>query len=238
MNKNDQTKSFWENRWLYVALLIAAFVIITVAIVLAATAGGGTETFDVGQTSVSTSGWPSASASYPTSAKPSSQSASTKPSASASQSATDIAPTQPTAKEINFIMPVENGVCTKDFTEASVVYNKTLGVYTGHMGMDITGADGANVLCVYDGEITSIVSSYLQGTTVTVTHANGLKSIYNSIEIDEGLSVGDKVRQGDVIGTISDNNRQEYKDGAHLHFEVEENGVKVSPTKYFLGYDK
>ena len=238
MNKNDQTKSFWENRWLYVALLIAAFVIITVAIVLAATAGGTTESFDVGQTSVSTSVKPSKSASVSASTKPSSQSASSKPSSSASQSAKDSGNTQPTAKEISFIMPVENGVCTKDFTEASVVYNKTLGVYTGHMGMDITGADGANVLCVYDGEITSIVTSYLQGTTVTVTHANGLKSIYNSIEIDENLSVGDKVRQGDVIGTISDNNRQEYKDGAHLHFEVEENGVKVSPTKYFLGYDK
>ncbi|MBP5177013.1 MAG: M23 family metallopeptidase [Clostridia bacterium] len=236
MSKDNQAKTFWQNKGLYVVLLIAALVIITVAIVLAATAAGGeaTQTLDNEKTSslISASASASASASKSASVRPSSSGA-----GSASQSAIVEEPT-PAASAISFIMPVENGTCIKDYTEASVVYNKTLGLYTGHMGMDITGEDGARVLCVYDGEVTAITSSYLTGTTVTVTHKNGLKSIYNSIEAADGLSVGDKVKQGDVLGAISDNNRQEYKDGAHLHFEVEEDGVKVSPTKYFIGYDK
>lgn len=139
---------------------------------------------------------------------------------------------QPTVKEVAFIMPVDGGEVLKEYTSASVIFNKTLGIYTGHLALDVGGAEDANVLATYDGEIESITTSYLEGTTVTVDHGNGLKTVYNSIEADEGLSVGDKVLQGDVIGTISINNRQEYKDGAHLHFEVWENGERISPYKY------
>lgn len=234
MDKENQAKSFWKTRGIYIVLLVASLIIITVAIVLAATSVGSTTTLEKNSASQS------ASYSSSQSTRPSSSSA--KPSASEQPSASDEPQSsdepQPTVKEISFIMPVENGTCIKEFTEASVVYNKTLGVYTGHMGMDITGEEGAKVFCVYEGEVTAIESSYLYGTTVTVTHENGLKTIYNSIDVDENIAVGDRLEQGDVIGYISTNNRQEYKDGAHLHFEVEENGVKVAPSKYFLGYEK
>ncbi len=146
--------------------------------------------------------------------------------------------TTPTIKEITFIMPVENGVCIKDFTEDTVVFNQTLNVYTGHMGMDIAGSEGAFVYCCYEGEIEDISNGYLEGTTVTINHGNGLKSVYNSIEVLEDLEVGMIMLQGEKLGTISTNNRQEYKDGAHLHFEVLENGVKISPTKYLYADEK
>ena len=237
MSKDKQEKTLRQNKVLYITLIAASLVVIIVAIILSATSANGTQTLSGDSVSVqisrtsSQSGGGSASARNSTSQKPSSS--------VPDKTSTEPEPEpQPTAKEVYFIMPVENGTCIKDFTEASVVYNKTLGIYTGHMGMDITGESGARVLCVYDGEVVSITSSYLQGTTVTVSHGNGLKTVYNSVEVDENLSVGDKLKQGDVIGVISENNRQEYKDGAHLHFEVEENGAKVSPTKYFNGYDK
>ena len=43
---------------------------------------------------------------------------------------------------------------------------------------------------------------------------------------------GQKVSKGDVIGAVSVTNRQEYKDGAHIHFEVSEKGVTIDPAKY------
>ncbi len=146
--------------------------------------------------------------------------------------------TTPTIKEIIFIMPVENGVCIKEFTDDTVVFNQTLNVYTGHMGMDIAGDEGAKVFCCYDGEIESITTGYLEGTTITINHGNGLKSVYNSLEALEGLEVGMVMLQGEELGVISTNNRQEYKDGAHLHFEVLENDVKISPTKYLYADEK
>ena len=106
------------------------------------------------------------------------------------------------------------------------------------MGIDFAADAGTAVVAAYDGTIESIVTSYLQGTTITIDHGNGLKSIYNSIDADENLSEGKKVKKGDKIGEVSDNNRQEYKDGPHLHFEVVENGKKVDPETYLLTSEK
>ena len=145
---------------------------------------------------------------------------------------------QPTASVIIFDMPVAGGSVIKDYVGASVVYNQTLGLYTGHKAIDFAAEEGANVLCVYNGVIESIEISKVNGTTITVNHGNGLKSVYNSIEADETLLEGATVYKGDVLGTVSTNNKTEYLDGAHLHFEVWENGEKIDPNKYLIGEGK
>ena len=137
-----------------------------------------------------------------------------------------------------FSLPVANSTVIKSYTSSTVVFNKTLGVYTGHMGIDFAAEAGTAVVAAYDGTIESVTSSYLQGTTITINHGNGLKTIYNSVEANENLAEGQKVKKGDTIATVSDNNRQEYKDGAHLHFEVIENGKKIDPETYLLSAEK
>ena len=143
----------------------------------------------------------------------------------------------PTATIIVFDMPV-NGTIIKEYVSAGVVYNQTLGVYTGHKAIDFAAEEGASVMACYNGVIESITSGKLEGTTLTIDHGNGLKTVYNSIEVDDAISVGNKVSKGDILGTVSTNNRKEYKDGAHLHFEVLENGVKINPEKYLLTEEK
>lgn len=142
-------------------------------------------------------------------------------------------PEEPKETKIIFNMPVQNATFGKKYTHDTIVFNKTLGVYTGHTGLDISAEEGSKVVCVYDGVVESVTTSYLQGTTVTIDHGNGLKTVYNSIEAKEGLAAGQTLKAGDEIGAVSDNNRQEYKDGAHLHFEVLKDGSKVDPEKYF-----
>ncbi len=145
---------------------------------------------------------------------------------------------KPVVQVISFITPVQNGVLFKEFTDNTVVFNSTLGVYTGHMGMDFKGPENAKVVAVYKGTVKEITTSYLEGTTVKIDHGNGLITVYNSIEPIETLKIGLSVEQGEVLGTISTNNKQEYKDGPHLHFEVIENGVKISPLKYLTIEEK
>jgi len=145
---------------------------------------------------------------------------------------------KPVVQVISFITPVQNGVLFKEFTDNTVVFNSTLGVYTGHMGMDFKGPENAKVVAVYKGAVKEITTSYLEGTTVKIDHGNGLITVYNSIEPIETLKIGLSVEQGEVLGTISTNNKQEYKDGPHLHFEVIENGVKISPLKYLTIEEK
>ncbi len=147
-------------------------------------------------------------------------------------------PDKPTQVVVSFILPVENGTVICDYTEASLVYNQTLNVYTGHCAIDFGAEAGTAVKVVYKGRIESITTSYLTGTTVTVDHGNNLKTVYNGIEVVDGITQGMTLDQGAVIGTVSDNNRQEYKDGPHLHFEVYENGEKISPYKYLTVSDK
>jgi murein DD-endopeptidase MepM/ murein hydrolase activator NlpD len=135
-------------------------------------------------------------------------------------------------------MPVQGASIIKDYVGASVVYNQTLGLYTGHKAIDFAAEEGTVVSCVYDGVVESIEISKVNGTTVTVDHGNGLKSVYNSIEAVESLQEGATVLKGDALGTVSTNNKTEHLDGAHLHFEVLENGVKTDPYKYLLTEEK
>lgn len=142
----------------------------------------------------------------------------------------DETPQEPTVTEINFIMPVENATAVTEYSE-TMVYNSTLERYNAHKAVDFYAEEGAPVLAVYDGTVESVTNSLLKGYTVVINHGNGLKTVYNSLA-DEEVKEGQKVKQGDKIGSVSTTNRQEYKSGAHLHFEVEENGEIINPEKY------
>ncbi|MBQ3235042.1 MAG: M23 family metallopeptidase [Clostridia bacterium] len=143
---------------------------------------------------------------------------------------------KPTA--IIFDMPVANGEIIKDYVGASVIYNQTLGLYTGHKAIDFSAPEGTTVSCVYDGVIESISVSKIEGTSVIVDHGDGLKTVYNSIEAGEELVEGMTVLKGQALGSVSTNNKTEYLDGAHLHFEVLKDGEKVDPSSYFLSEGK
>ena len=146
-------------------------------------------------------------------------------------------PDDPVSNVIVFDMPV-SGTVIKDYVGASVVYNSTLNKYTGHKAIDFGAEEGASVKAAYGGTVKEITESKLNGITVVIDHGNGLLSYYNGVEVKEGLEAGVTVKKGDEIGFVSLNNRTEYKDGAHLHFEVTENGVKVDPNKYLLAEEK
>lgn len=154
-----------------------------------------------------------------------------------SEPTTPSEPNEPTVTVVVFDLPVQ-GTIIKEYVAASVVYNQTLNLYTGHKAIDFGAEEGANVYACYDGKVDSITESKLDGITITVDHGNGLKSHYNSIEVDESITVGSEVKKGDVLGYVSTNNRTEYKDGAHLHFTVTENGEKINPEKYLLIEEK
>lgn len=143
---------------------------------------------------------------------------------------------EPVAKPITFIMPVKNATEVGAYSD-TMVFNSTMGHYSAHLAIDFFADEGTPVYAVYDGTIKSVESSLLSGTTVTIDHGNGLYSVYNSLADGDGVTVGQSVKQGDVIGEVSVTNRQEYKSGAHLHFEVMENGQLIDPAKY-LAFDE
>jgi murein DD-endopeptidase MepM/ murein hydrolase activator NlpD len=113
-----------------------------------------------------------------------------------------------------------------------MVFNSTLDRYQVHNAIDFYAQEGTPVYAVYDGTIESVTNDLLKGVTVTIDHGNGLKTVYNSLADGETVIVGQTVKQGDIIGEVSVTNRQEYGEGAHLHFQVLENGQVIDPAKY------
>lgn len=146
-------------------------------------------------------------------------------------------PVLPVTTPITFIMPVENATEIGSYTE-QMVFNSTLKRFSSHLAIDFFAPEGTNVLAVYDGTIESVNTEFLTGTTVVIDHGDGLKTVYNSLTDGESVTVGQQVKAGDVIGTVSATNRQEYSDGAHLHFQVTENGNVIDPAKYLSFNEK
>lgn len=140
-------------------------------------------------------------------------------------------------KPLYFIIPIENPTAVGEYSE-TMVYNSTLNRYSSHLAIDYYAPEGTDVLAVFDGKVLSVETTFLQGTTITIDHGNGLCSVYNSLADGDSVNVGQEVSQGQVIGQVSTSNRQEYKDGAHLHFEVRENGQLVDPLKYLVSQEK
>ena len=140
-----------------------------------------------------------------------------------------------TTGDNTFAMPVAT---VNALNEYGFYHNTTLDKYYLHTGIDFAGTAGDEVYAALDGTVESIVTDpLLMGTTVTLAHENGLKTVYTFVDAAEGLEVGATVEKGDVIATIAKAAGQEYKDGYHLHFEVFVSGEAVDPGEY-LDIDK
>ncbi|MBO5240334.1 MAG: M23 family metallopeptidase [Clostridia bacterium] len=143
---------------------------------------------------------------------------------------------QVVGKPEGMIMPVETAALIHDY---GFYHNQTLNCYYEHAGLDFSAEVGTEVLAVAAGKIESIYKDdLLLGTEIVIDHGDGLKSLYRFVSEIEGLSVGDSVEQGEVIATVAEASGNEYKDGAHLHFEITESGKVVDPTTHLTLEEK
>lgn len=133
---------------------------------------------------------------------------------------------------VTFVVPINNATIAKDYSATELQYNDTLKQWEIHKAIDFIANDDLNVYSVSDGTVSNIYTNYLEGTVVEISHANGLISIYKSLNEDVTVDVGDKVGAGTVIGTVGQTMAQEVNAGAHLHLEMLKNGVKVNPNDY------
>ena len=131
-----------------------------------------------------------------------------------------------------FVVPMKDATITKDYSAAELQYNDTLKQWEIHKAIDFKAGEDLNVYAVSDGTVSNVYTNYLEGTVVEITHKNGIISIYKSLAKELSVLVGDKVEAGTVIGQVSEEMAQEHNSGAHLHFEMTKDGVKVNPNDY------
>lgn len=133
------------------------------------------------------------------------------------------------------VMPIQSAVST----DYGFYYNQTINAYYGHKGLDFSAEAGTQVFAVDAGVVESIYKDdLLVGTEITIDHGDGVKSVYRFVEEIDGLQVGDSVKKGEVIATVSEATGNEYRDGAHLHFEMFEQGKNIDPNIYLTLEEK
>ncbi len=134
--------------------------------------------------------------------------------------------------ELHFSVPVK-GEITKDFADSSLVYSETLKEWTVHLGIDIKAEKGSAVVASEAGTVESIKNDPRYGTTVTISHENGFKTIYSNLLSADFVSEGETVEKGQTIGSVGDSAAFEIADEPHLHFEMKKDGEVVNPSNHW-----
>ena len=141
---------------------------------------------------------------------------------------------QVTIKDPEFKMPV-SGEIMKEFADNKLVYSSTLDVWTTHNGIDIAADKTTVVKASADGTVKSIKNDPRYGITIIIEHVNGYKTVYSNLLSTEFVVEGEKVKQGQSIGTVGNSAAFEVSDEPHLHFEIRINGEAVDPLPYLAG---
>ena len=104
-----------------------------------------------------------------------------------------------------------------------------------HTGVDLAARSGTPIYAAGDGVIEYYKWQSGYGNKVEVRHVNGYETAYGHMSrFVDGLSVGSRVRQGQIIGYVGSTGQST---GPHLHFEIKINGNLVDPLSVKLPKD-
>jgi murein DD-endopeptidase MepM/ murein hydrolase activator NlpD len=104
-----------------------------------------------------------------------------------------------------------------------------------HTGVDLAAPSGTPIYASGDGTIQYYRWQSGYGNKIEIQHVNGYETAYGHLSrFVDGLGVGSKVRQGQLIGYVGSTGQST---GPHLHFEILINGNLVDPLSVKLPKD-
>ncbi len=106
-------------------------------------------------------------------------------------------------------------------------YHPGLIRYILHTGVDLV-AKYVPLRAAKAGVVTFAGNMSGYGKIIIIRHDNGYETRYAHLSVIS-TNVGEHVNQGDLIGKTGNSGRTT---GAHLHFEIRQNGVPKNPMKY------
>ena len=130
-----------------------------------------------------------------------------------------------------FIKPVDGDII-KDYSKDNLIYSNTLQEWTTHLGIDYAAEKTSIVKAAAEGTIKSIKNDPRYGLILVIEHNNGFTSTYANLLSTEFVKVGEKVTEGQTIGTVGNTAIFEIADETHLHFEIQKDGVNIDPNLY------
>jgi len=115
---------------------------------------------------------------------------------------------------------------------ATIQYGDTF-IPSQGLGIARKDKETFDVLAALTGKVTRVEKDPIVGNLVEVTHANGLVTVYQSLQNVE-VTKDVEVKQGDLLGTAGRNDLEK-EHGVHLHFEIRQTGGSTLNPEQYLG---
>ena len=123
-----------------------------------------------------------------------------------------------------FIIPIENAIITGVYGSQRILNGKPK---WPHYGLDFAADEGAKIKAMLDGTVTLVEPDlFYTGGTIIFDHGHGISTLYMHME-KVLVKKGQKVKQGDIIGTVGSTGRAT---GAHLDVRLNWFDVRLDPA--------
>ena len=118
---------------------------------------------------------------------------------------------------------------SREYSDKSPSYSKTLDVWEVHKGIDVTSDLGSEVKSLLDGQVVSIFEDDSYGVSVKVKSENDITVIYSNLDKSTNVKKDQKIKSGDVLGIVGSTTSVEGEDGAHIHVEAFNGSGYIDP---------
>jgi len=123
-----------------------------------------------------------------------------------------------------FIIPVENAIITGVYGSQRILNDKPK---WPHYGLDFAADAGTKIKAMLDGTVTLVEPDlFYTGGTLIFDHGHGISTLYMHME-KIFVKKGQKVKQGDVVGTVGSTGRAT---GAHLDVRLNWFQTRLDPA--------
>ena len=123
-----------------------------------------------------------------------------------------------------FIVPVENSIISGVYGSQRILNGKPK---WPHYGLDFAAKEGTEVKAMLNGTVTMAEKDlFYTGGTLIFDHGHGISTLYMHMQ-KLFVKKGQKVKQGDIIGTVGATGRAT---GPHLDVRLNWFGVRLDPA--------
>ena len=123
-----------------------------------------------------------------------------------------------------FITPLEDAIVTGVYGSQRILNGKPK---WPHYGIDFAAAEGTEIKAMLDGIVTLVEPDlFYTGGTLIFDHGHGISTLYMHMK-KILVKKGQKVKQGDIIGTVGSTGRST---GAHLDVRLNWFQVRLDPA--------
>lgn len=127
------------------------------------------------------------------------------------------------------VMPLDGDI-VKHFDNTRLQFNSTFNDWRAHLGINIRGEIGTDVVAATDGEVREVRTDPIWGVTVVIDHANGFVGFYSGLSPEVSVESGQSVKTGETIGSLYIV-PAEAASGPLLYFATQKDGVWINPLE-------